>query len=119
MRAGPVLLVLALILAGCAEKIPPTPTPEQALLLKPTDARLAGLYETSCKACHAVPGTGAPLVHDRAAWDRRWKQGEAVLLDHAIQGYRAMPALGQCVACAPADFQGLIRFMAGREDSAH
>jgi methylenetetrahydrofolate dehydrogenase (NADP+)/methenyltetrahydrofolate cyclohydrolase len=28
----------------------------------------------------------------------------------------AMPASGQCVACEPSDFQGLIRFMAGRED---
>jgi len=119
MRAGAVLLLATLALAGCGEKIPPTPSPEQALALKPADPKLAALYETSCKACHAVPGTGAPLVHDRAAWDPRWKQGQAVLLDHAIQGYKAMPALGQCVACTPADFQGLIRFMAGREDPAH
>ncbi|MDB5457915.1 MAG: cytochrome [Caulobacter sp.] len=118
MRAVAVVLLLAVALAGCGETIPPAPTPAQALMLKPADPRLADLYETACKACHAIPGTGAPLVHDRAAWDPRWKQGEAVLLDHTIQGYKAMPALGQCVACAPADFQGLIRFMAGREDPA-
>ena len=40
------------------------------------------------------------------------------LLDHAIQGYNAMPATGQCATCTPADFQALIRFMAGREDAA-
>jgi cytochrome c5 len=118
MRAGLFLAAAALSLAACGEKVPPPPTPEQALLLKPADARLAGLYETSCKACHATLGTGAPLVQDRAAWDPRWKQGEAVLLDHTIQGFKAMPASGQCVACAPSDFQGLIRFMAGREDPA-
>lgn len=118
MRAALVLMLLAFSLAACGEKIPPAPTPEQALLLKPADARLAGLYETSCKACHAMAGTGAPLVGDRVAWDPRWKQGETVLLDHTIQGFKAMPALGQCVACAPSDFQGLIRFMAGREDPA-
>lgn len=89
--------------------------PEEALALKPADVRLAGLYEGSCKACHANPASGAPLVHDRAAWDGRWKQGEGVLLDHTIQGYGAMPALGQCVACTPEDFAALIRFMAGRE----
>jgi len=111
------LVAAALILSACGAKSPP-PTPEQALALRPADARLSDLYETSCHACHAVPGAGAPLVHDRAAWDVRWKQGEATLLDHAIQGYNAMPATGQCATCTPADFQALIRFMAGREDPA-
>lgn len=118
MRAVLLTGLLALSLVACGQKVPPAPTPEQALLLTPADARLASLYETSCKACHATPDTGAPLVHDRAAWDPRWKQGEVVLLDHTIQGFKAMPASGQCVACTPADFQGLIRFLAGREDPA-
>ena len=109
------MLLSLLLLAGCSEAIPPPPTPEQALALKPADPRLAALYDGSCKACHAVPASGAPMVHDRAAWDPRWKQGEAVLLDHTIQGFGAMPALGQCVACTPQDFGALIRFMAGRE----
>ena len=109
------MLLSFLILAGCGETIPAKPTPQQALALKPADPRLASLYEGSCKACHAIPASGAPMVHDRAAWDPRWKQGEAVLLDHTIQGFGAMPALGQCVACTPADFGALIRFMAGRD----
>ena len=113
MRWGAALAVL--LLAGCGEPVPPAPTPEQAQALKPADGRLATLYEGSCKACHAIPNSGAPMVHDRAAWDPRWKQGEAVLLDHTIQGFGAMPALGQCVACTPADFEALIRFMAGRD----
>ncbi len=118
MREALVLVASALFLTACGAKTPPPPTPEQAAALRPANAKLAGLYETSCHACHATPGTGAPLVHDRAAWDPRWKQGEAVLLDHTIQGFNAMPATGQCVACTPDDFRGLIRFMAGREDSA-
>ena len=111
-------VVLILGLAGCSKPIPPAPTPEQALALAPTDARLAALYGESCKACHAIPGTGAPLVHDRKAWDPRWKQGETVLLEHTVQGFQAMPAGGQCAACTPDDFNALIRFMAGREDPA-
>ena len=118
MRRALVLAASALILSACGATPPPPPTPEQALALRPADARLSALYETSCHACHAIPGTGAPLVHDRAAWDPRWKQGEPALLDHAIQGFNAMPATGQCATCTPADFQALIRFMAGREDSA-
>lgn len=110
---------LAAALAVTACNAPqPALTPEQVMALTPADARLAGLYETSCKACHAMPGNLAPQVHDRAAWDPRWKQGEAVLLDHTIQGFNAMPAGGQCASCTPDDFRGLIRFMAGREDSA-
>lgn len=118
MKRVAVLLTSALILTACGAKPPPPPTPEQALALRPADARLAALYETSCRACHAMPETGAPMVHDRAAWDPRWKQGEAVLLDRTIQGFNAMPATGQCATCTPDDFKALIRFMAGREDSA-
>lgn len=118
MRRAIVPAAFALVLSACGPKTAPPPTPAEALALRPADARLAGLYETSCHACHAVAGTGAPLVHDRAAWDGRYKRGEAVLLDHAIQGFNAMPAGGQCAACAPDDFKALIRFMAGREDPA-
>ena len=109
-------LALALLLAGCGQAVPPAPTPEQAQALRPADVKLAALYEGSCKACHATPGSGAPQVQDRKAWDPRWKQGLPVLVDHTIQGHGAMPALGQCVACTPDDFQRLIVFMAGREE---
>ncbi|ATQ42388.1 c-type cytochrome [Caulobacter mirabilis] len=119
MRRG-MLIVGAglLLLAACGPKTPPPPTQEEALKIMPADARLAGLYETSCKACHAIADTGAPGVHDRAAWDKRWTQGEQVLLDRTIQGYNAMPAGGQCASCTPDDLKALIHFMAGREDSA-
>jgi len=107
---------VVLLVAACGDRATPPPTAEQAQALRPADARLASLYEGSCKACHAAPANGAPLVHDRAAWNVRWRKGENVLLDHTIQGFGAMPALGQCVACTPDDFQRLIAFMAGREE---
>jgi cytochrome c5 len=106
------LAAVALLACACAPKAGPPADPEA---LAPADARLAELYAGSCKACHVNAQSGAPVVHDRAAWDPRWKQGEAVLMDHVIQGYRAMPALGQCAACTPEDFKALTRFMAGRE----
>ena len=89
--------------------------PADPASLAPADARLAQLYADSCKACHVVADSGAPLVHDAKAWAPRWKQGEDVLLDHVVQGYKAMPALGQCAACTPDDFKALTRFMAGQE----
>ncbi|MCF8505257.1 MAG: c-type cytochrome [Caulobacter sp.] len=110
--------LLATTLAACSPAPKPAPTPEQAALLKPADARLAGLYDTSCKACHAIPESGAPMVHDAAAWAPRLKQGMPVLVDHTILGFNAMPAGGQCATCTPADLEALIRFMADHEESA-
>lgn len=102
------------VLAACA---PPQRhlSPAELAALKPVDPHVADLYAHSCKACHAQPGSGAPLVHDRAAWDPRWEKGEDVLLAHAVLGFQAMPAGGQCAACTPKDYQAIIRFMADRE----
>jgi cytochrome c5 len=111
------LAVAPLALAACGlGEAPPKPlTPEQSAALKPADARLAGLYEGSCKACHTVADSQAPLTGDRTKWDPRWTQGEEALLATVIQGKGAMPAGGQCFTCTPDDLKVLIRFMAGRD----
>lgn len=108
-----ILFSLAALLSACDSK-PAKPTPEEAQKLMPANPALAQLYVHSCKACHAIEGSGAPLVHDHGAWDPRWEKSESVLLDHAIQGFQAMPAGGQCTACTAKDFQELTRFMADR-----
>ena len=115
---GIAALAMAALLAACGAAPKPAPTPEQAALLRPADAHLSELYETSCKACHTIADSGAPMIHDAAAWAPRWKQGLPVLIDHSIQGFNAMPAGGQCATCTPADLEALIRFMADHEDSA-
>ena len=111
-------ILLALALTACGASPSPAPTPEQAALLRPSDPHLSELYVTSCKACHTIAESGAPMVHDAAAWGPRWKQGLPVLVDHSIQGFNAMPAGGQCATCTPADLEALIRFMADHEESA-
>jgi cytochrome c5 len=105
----------ALIVAACGPAQHP-PSAAELATLKPADTHATELYEHSCKACHAQPGAGAPLVHDHAAWDPRWAQGEDTLLNHAVLGYKAMPAGGQCAACKPSDYQAIIRFMADKEN---
>ena len=112
MRLLLVLPVLAL--AACSEPPPKPLTPQQSAALKPADARLATLYEGSCKACHTVKDSLAPLTGDRTLWDPRWQQGEAALLSAVLQGKKAMPAGGQCFTCTADDYRALIRFMAGR-----
>lgn len=108
-----VFCIAVLVLMSSCDSSPPTPA--QLAVLRPADARLAQLYEHSCKACHAMPGSGAPLVHDHSAWAARWAKGLPVLRDHAIIGFQAMPAGGQCAVCTPADYEEMIRFMADRE----
>ena len=54
------------------------------------------------------------LSGDRAEWDLRLKQGIDVLVSHARDGYKNMPARGQCLDCTEADLKQLVLFMAGR-----
>ena len=115
MRILPIIFCTLLTLAACEQK-PAPPTPEQLAAMKPADHRLAELYEHDCKACHARPGSGAPLTHDHAAWDPRWDKGLPTLRDHAILGFQAMPAGGQCASCTAKDYEELIRFLADREN---
>jgi cytochrome c5 len=109
--AGALLVVAVAACSPAAHHL----SPGELVALKPADPHVAQLYEHSCKACHAQEGTGAPLVHDHDAWDPRWAKGEDVLLNHAVVGFQAMPAGGQCAACTPKDYQAIIRFMADRE----
>ncbi len=121
-RTGGRILALASLIAlpacGGSNGTPaarPSPISEaQSAAMKPASAHLAQLYETSCKACHTVRDTGAPLTGDREAWDVRWAKGEKVLTRNAVAGLNGMPPGGQCFACKPADYDALIRFMAGR-----
>lgn len=109
------ILAALLPLGACQSEQRAKPlTPEQSAALEPKDVRLAGLYNQSCKSCHTVKDTGAPLTGDRTLWDPRWKKGEAELLKSAVRGLGGMPAGGQCFSCTTRDHEELIRFMAGR-----
>lgn len=106
------------LMAACSPSAPqrsPAEAAAHALTLAPKEARLADLYAQSCKTCHTVTDTGAPLAGDRAAWDARWKKGMPALVTSTVGGLGGMPAGGQCFSCSPADYEALIRFMADRE----
>ncbi|TNE57880.1 MAG: cytochrome c5 family protein [Alphaproteobacteria bacterium] len=78
----------------------------------PSDPYLAELYADTCMACHANPDSGAPMTGDVVEWEARLAQGEDVLLDHVIDGFKGMPPLGSCSDCSEQDFIDLIDFMA-------
>jgi cytochrome c5 len=53
-----------------------------------------GVYTAVCAACHGTGAAGAPKLGDAGAWSARIAQGYDTLVQHAVQGIRAMPAKG-------------------------
>lgn len=102
-------LVAALLIALAACK------DDQKSNLQPVklDQRLSEIYSRTCMTCHTVPDSGAPQAHNLAAWAPRVKQGDDVLLDHMVNGFKGMPPLGQCFECNAEDLTTLMHFMAG------
>lgn len=109
MRLAPFALIA--LLAACSAPRHPLTEAESAAR-HPADARLAALYDGSCRACHTRADSGAPLSGDHTAWDARWARGPDALLQSAVAGVRGMPAGGQCARCTAADYRALIAFMA-------
>ncbi|MGR2738482.1 c-type cytochrome [Billgrantia sp. Q4P2] len=54
----------------------------------------AGIYNQVCMACHDTGAAGAPRRGEEGEWAERIDQGWETLLDHAINGFNAMPARG-------------------------
>lgn len=71
----------------------------------------ATVYGTFCIACHATGVSGAPKIGDAVDWAPRIAQGEAVLNDHAINGFNAMPAKGACMDCSDDEIIAAIKHM--------
>jgi cytochrome c5 len=75
------------------------PVAEQGYTLKDVNAPKTlqtgeAVYTSTCAACHGTGAAGAPKFGDAAAWGPRIKQGYDTLVQHALQGIRAMPAKG-------------------------
>lgn len=68
-------------------------------------------YGKTCATCHATGVANAPKKGDKAAWAPRLKQGDATLLTHVKQGFKAMPPKGLCNDCSDAEFKALITYM--------
>jgi cytochrome c5 len=107
-------VIAALVLTGCDEP-PSTASPEseaQSRQLQPLDSEIAAIYERSCRSCHTIAASGAPLTGDKLAWASRREKGMDVLLDSVINGFGGMPPFGLCMDCSAQQFEALIHFMA-------
>ena len=69
------------------------------------------VYEKTCSACHATGVMGAPRFGNANDWALRIKQGREVLEQHALKGYKQMPAKGGNAALARPDVIAAVDFM--------
>lgn len=54
----------------------------------------ADLYQANCFACHGTGAAGSPILGQADVWAPRIANGEATLIEHAINGFNAMPPRG-------------------------
>jgi len=69
------------------------------------------VYNQFCFACHASGVGGAPVLGDAAAWEPRIAQGLDTLLQHTLNGIRAMPAKGTCMNCSDDELGSAMQYM--------
>jgi len=93
------------LLAGCGEQAAVDPSKP----LQPGQQT----YQRFCISCHASGISGAPPIGNAQAWAPRLAQGEAVLLQHTIEGMASagMPPRGMCVACTDQELKDAIHYM--------
>jgi len=70
-----------------------------------------GTYTASCAACHATGAAGAPKFGDKGAWKARIAQGNDTLFDHAINGFKGMPAKGGNASLSDDAVKAAVKYM--------
>ena len=81
-----------------------------------TDGKV--IFDNLCTTCHTNPATGAPDIHDKAAWAPRIAEGIDTLVKHAIDGYKGpsgngplMPPKGGNPALTDTQVEATVKWM--------
>ena len=72
------------------------------------------VYGTVCKTCHEAGLAGAPKFGDKAAWAKVVAQGDKLSFQHAIGGFKAMPAKGGNSDLTDDEVKRAVAFMANK-----
>ena len=79
------------------------------------DKQAESTYKSKCVACHGGGIAGAPKLGDKAAWAARIAQGDEVLLQHAIKGFKGdtgyMPPKGGFMALSDEEISATVQYM--------
>jgi len=109
IMAFTVALVFAVI-AGCSDDA----RTEQPVL-SPELAQGKQIWEGTCQVCHLSGIAEAPPIGNKKAWQKRIAQGEAVLIQHAIEGFSGnfgtMPARGGNATLTDEEIALAVRYM--------
>jgi cytochrome c5 len=71
-----------------------------------------------CTACHGTGALGSPKIGDSAAWAPRLAQGYDLLVKHAQEGIRAMPARGGNSDLSDTEIAGAVAYMANKSGAS-
>ena len=110
IRYARIMLVLAA--AGCSQagtEPPAGPAPE--VLADATVESGIEAYARVCAGCHEEGRNGAPKTGDREAWAGRSGLWEAVLFEHAVEGYLGMPPKGGAPELDEATIERAVEYM--------
>jgi cytochrome c5 len=82
--------------------------PKPAVAVKLTGQQV---YNNACAACHAAGVLNAPKLGAKDQWEARVAQGLDTLVNHAVNGIRAMPAKGGNPALTEENIRESIVYM--------
>jgi len=78
----------------------------------------AEVIKGGCAMCHAAGLMSAPVIGDKAQWEPRIAQGYDVLVKHAINGIRTMPAKGGNPALTDGEIAAAVLDMANQSGAS-
>lgn len=99
MKRVNLLVVVMLVASGC-EAPPADQAVGDGVATDVTTAEVVATesgaiaYQAVCAECHDKGVNGAPKTGDKDDWAGRSWLWEAVLFEHAIEGYKSMPPKG-------------------------
>ncbi|GMR16628.1 MAG: cytochrome c5 family protein [Gammaproteobacteria bacterium] len=70
-----------------------------------------GTYTSACFACHGTGAAGAPIFGNKGAWSKRIAQGMDTLFDHALNGFKGMPAKGGNAGLSDDAVKAAVKYM--------
>lgn len=73
-------------------------------------------YDAVCAACHANGALNAPVMGDAQAWAPRIEKGMETLYDHAINGFKNMPARGGRSSLSDDEVKAAVDYMTAESE---
>ncbi|MGH8397269.1 MAG: c-type cytochrome [Gammaproteobacteria bacterium] len=77
------------------------------------------IWEGTCSACHQTGALGAPKIGDKAEWAPHLAKGLKVLEDHALHGFKQMPAHGGNPSLTDAEVIKALEYMISQSGGAN